>query len=160
MSAPPVPAPIRNSGGMTAHSTCFSNILCWTTLSASQYLSTCQNICKIGPPTYFLWFLKHSSIKSHTTYSLWRACLFHCSCRVRNTCPLADSSSPDSAHSWVHLCFLYSPNSALHVLSFHTTPCQRSTGSKSCYSYMLKRKKHTHTPGYLTLFKLMHNSGA
>ena len=63
---------------------------------------------------------------------------------VYSTCPLADSNSPDSAHSSVHLCFLYSPNSVLHVLSFHTTPCQRSTGSKSCYSYRLQTKKHTY----------------
>jgi len=99
-----------------------------------------QNWC---PP--FLWFLKPISIKSHTKYSLWKAYLFHCSCKVCSTCPLVDSSSPDSAHSSVHLCFLYSPNSAHHVQSFHITPCQRSTGSKSCYSYRLKTKKHTHT---------------
>ena len=72
-----------------------------------------------------------------------KTCLFHCSCMVHSTCPLADSSSPDSAHSSVHLCSLYSPNSVLHVLSFRTAPCQRSTGSKSCYSCRLKTKKHT-----------------
>jgi hypothetical protein len=51
----------------------------------------------------------------------------------------------------VRLCSLCSPDSGLHVLFCHTTPCRRSTGLKTHCNYTLKLNNVTLL---LTLFNI------